>query len=223
MAESRTSIANQALYLAGAERVDSIEDATPSAVVLNQIFDKTLEELITYTNWACCTFRQALAVASGDNFTEFDYKYQLPTDPLFLGWPILLDFSGTTPTYGELDDDTPFLIEAQVLYTDCEDVGLKYIGFQDDVSKLDSWMVTPLIYGLAAKACYRITEDVAKAAQLEQAYFQRRIEAATLDGQRRGYRNASRNRRTNAYYGGRSPRWDRVAGRGSTPANPPTS
>ena len=217
MAFTQTSVANQALYIAGADRIDDLSDGSPSALVLSEVYDQSIREILRFShNWACATYRVILAVAGGDNLTPFDYKYQLPSDPEWLRTQAILDFEGHadgTADYNEYDDESQWFREGSVIYTSIQNAGLKYSGFTETAS-LDAWVIDVLILLLASKAAYRIGTNGQKARELRQDYLTARIEAAATDGSERQNPTHALNRRSNRGYLKRGD-WARSAGTGS--------
>ena len=180
MIKSKTELFNAVLTRLGEKRINDSNVTDASAVVLRDVYQQSVDEVLASYPWSCATSRAVLAHLDGDNFTGYAHKYQIPADCLQI--VSLLD----AEEYYPLSDD--YVREGRVLYTDVPNVAVKYtkrIEFYD----MDTLVQTALVFMLAAKSAYRITQN----AQLEQdmllQYQSARLEAEFADGYEKKNRN----------------------------------
>lgn len=171
------SIANQALFLLGAGRIDAMSDGSTNAVVCNQFYDVTKDEVLSSYEWTCALYRTRLASVSGDHYSTWDYRYRLPVDPYCYRVVCLLDGEEYTDMPYE-----PWYKEGKYIYTNTSPCFIKYLGRVEDENDLDLNVVTCLVYALAAKIATKVVEDQKKAASMTQLYAMKRAEAISLDG-----------------------------------------
>lgn len=181
MIKSKTELFNAVLTRLGEKRINDSNVTDASAVVLRDVYQQSVDEVLASYPWSCATSRAVLAHLDGDNFTGYAHKYQIPADCLQI--VSLLD----AEEYYPITDD--YVREGRVLYTDVPNVAVKYtkrIEFYD----MDTLVQTALVFMLAAKSAYRITQN----AQLEQdmllQYQSARLEAEFADGYEKKNRNA---------------------------------
>jgi len=153
---TQVEIYNYVFTALGLERVSSVSE-NDKCLSLSAIWDLSRDEVLMSHDWNFATEIQALSVPAVDNLTGYDYVYQLPVDPYCLKIQMLMDSDGDE--YPE----QPYKIMRRYLYTDLEDVYLKYT-FRSTI--YDDW---PAAFGvffayyLAAKAAMKLKQD----AQLE--------------------------------------------------------
>jgi hypothetical protein len=155
MVTGKVDIYNLALAHIGAERVSSISGTDEKTVLLNSFYQPLLDKVLRLQVWGFAIERQVLAADTGDNYTIYAYKYQLPEDPYCLKPLCLLD-SGYADTKRE---EYPWEIENRYLYSDVSSAILKYIGRPSTVTKMDSDFVIFFAAYLAAQIAFRITGD----------------------------------------------------------------
>ena len=146
---SKVSIANFAIFVElGLDQITALTEDSKAARLVNLLFDDTAKEVMNDGAWASATFRQLLAQDAETPSWEFNFRYVLPTDPLFLG---LLKINELIP------GDTVYKVEAGFLLTDANPVSLLYKGFQDDTEKYGTHLTRAITLLLAAKMCYGLT------------------------------------------------------------------
>src|SRR5579863_9157132 len=120
MANSQTMILNKALVLCGAATVTSINDNSPNAIALNNVYELSLQSILSECKWNFCTTRATLSVAAispafyypGENFT-----YAIPTN--------LIRIWATNPVVAQIREEGGQIISdtqnLQILYTYYDD------------------------------------------------------------------------------------------------------
>jgi len=152
---------NKALRRLGAKPLTTVTTpAGKEADLCNEFFQQTLDELIdsfsTNYNWSFAIARDSLTVDTGDNFTPFEYKFDLILDPVVMRVITLIDEAGET--YADMPD-SKYIIEAGFLYTDITPCSIKYLKQFTDVDGLPELFLIPLHLRLASKICMSLTKD----------------------------------------------------------------
>jgi len=180
MIKSKTELFNAVLTRLGEKRINDSNVTDASAVVLRDVYQQSVDEVLNSYPWSCATSRAVLAHLDGDNFTGYQYKYQIPADCLQI--VSLLD----AEEYFPLTDD--YVREGRILYTDVPNVAVKYtrrIEFYD----MDTLVQNMLVFMLAAKSAYRITQNADLEQDMLAQYMIAKNEAEFADGYEKKNRN----------------------------------
>lgn len=148
---SSVEICNMALTRLGQARIASLTQTGLEAEMCNLYYDATKKELISSHDWSFAIKRAVLAAESGDNFTEYSYKYALPTD--FLKMINLI----SSEDYSDLTDD--YRIEGTSLLSNLSPCYIKYIRSGVNDTQFPSQFVQALYLRLASKMCIKLTQD----------------------------------------------------------------
>lgn len=186
MIESDVAICNQALYLIGADRIDTLSEGSPQSKACLQFYTPTKDEVLSEHTWNCAVWRVQLADLAGTYYTNWKYQFQLPEDPYCLRVLALLDFINST--YAELPHE-PYEVEGRVLLCNLSAVGIRYIGRILE-NQMSSWVAETLVYKLAAKISTKIGNK--KPTDMYQAYMVQWQRAIQLDGMNRKNRDKPR-------------------------------
>ncbi len=84
MTDSKFDICNQALVLVGANTITSFEENTTESKVANQLYETSLENLLSRCRWRFATKQQQLSRLTGTPTARWSAKYSLPSDALIL-------------------------------------------------------------------------------------------------------------------------------------------
>ncbi len=84
MADSKFDICNQALVLVGANTITSFEENTTESVVANQLYESTLENLLSRCRWRFATKQQQLSRLSTTPTARWSASYSIPSNALIL-------------------------------------------------------------------------------------------------------------------------------------------
>lgn len=164
MAQSSTSICNQALARLGAKRINSYEDATdtkPEALYCRLFYEQTAKALLRAHLWWFAKHRVQLSKDTSDPAFQWTYAYTLPND--FLR-PILVYDGSDNPT-GETEYD--YELEGARLLTDDSAVYLKYVRWVADESSWDALFTELMILHLAKKLVIPLSQDVQLKTEIE--------------------------------------------------------
>lgn len=148
---SVTQIQNSALIKLGAEQINDEDDANKRARLVKEQYPKVRDDLLRAHPWRFAVARVALTPISPkpDNFFDFDYVFQLPSDCL-------------RPIGNNLCDTDPWAVEDRYFVCDQATVILIYIKQVTNVSKFDDNFCEVLAWCLAADIAYALTQNVAR-------------------------------------------------------------
>ncbi len=155
---SQVQIVNLALLKFGSISIQAITDTTPQARFANVLWDIVRDELLFSYPWNFAMKRYLLDTPSAvldDPLDEYEYIFTLPADCLRV-WDIY-------------SSDAEYTIEGGVLYTNDEEVNLKYIAKITDVSLFPPPFVRCLATSLGAELCLKLEggKDRANGLKLE--------------------------------------------------------
>jgi len=163
MAESKTSVCNQALARLGAVRINDYTDDTdtkPEAIYCRLFFDQTVRALQKDHFWPFAKKRVKLSadtewagVDTGNDF-QYAYAYHLPSDFL----RIILFWNASDLRDGRTNYS--YEIEGKRLLTDEAAVYLKYIKNVTDVGAWDSLFTEVMVLILANKLVVPLSQDL---------------------------------------------------------------
>lgn len=120
MANSQTQIINKALVLCGAATITNINDGTPNANALSNVYDISLQSILSECKWNFCTVRASLTQVATESptYPAFLYPgesfvYALPTGVIRI-WAVNPGNAMWREESGQLISDSANL---QILYT----------------------------------------------------------------------------------------------------------
>jgi len=80
MADSKFDICNKALVLVGANTIASFTESTTESKVASQLYESTLENLLTRCRWRFASKQAQLSKNSADPTARYESSYALPSD-----------------------------------------------------------------------------------------------------------------------------------------------
>ena len=80
MADSKFDICNKALVLVGANTISSFTQNTTESKVANQLYESTLENLLTRCRWRFASKQAQLSKNTANPDARYDSSYALPND-----------------------------------------------------------------------------------------------------------------------------------------------
>jgi len=152
MSTSTISICNNALRKIGANVITSLEQDTEEAKACKSIFQETLDEMLAQYKWNFAMCRSRLARLDSTPAFEYEYEYQLPTDPYCLTIRKVVNAS---------DNVIEYKIEGRKLLTDTDGVYILYTKRVTDMNELTPLFKSALIYNLASSLAMTLAEDTA--------------------------------------------------------------
>lgn len=169
MITTEVELCNHALSYLGESRIASLEDSNERARICNLLYDQTRDELLVDGEWPFAIGRRALAAATEENLTKYEYRYMLPSD--YLKLLDVLDDS----TYDEVQNHklvtVEYKIEAGRLLTDLTPCYVRYIKRITKTNLFPEMFAQAFALSLAAKVCPRLSQNFGLAAQVAQAAF----------------------------------------------------
>lgn len=170
MAASEVAIANSALIKIGAERIDSLSDSNPRAILCNEQYAKKRDGLLLSHPWNFAIERVELAEVLPVPIDGWEHKFALPNDCL----RVL-----------EINEDSAILwaVEGPYLHTNESSVMIRYIKKITDTTKFSKSFDEVLALSLAADICYAIKKDASHAKNLYDAYRYELSQARSFDAQ----------------------------------------
>lgn len=181
---SKTDIANQALTQLGAKRITSITDGTPHAQLVNEIIDDVIKEVMIDGAFSSTIRRASLNATSNTPVFDFNYEYQLPTNPKCLRVLAIEDGVGNFLQYlPDLEGETDYRIEGDKLLTDSTTAKIKYIAYITDTGSYDQALLMAIKAKLTAELAYPITGSGTLAERLYTKYERVLARAKSIDGQ----------------------------------------
>jgi hypothetical protein len=162
MAESETTVCNQALARIGAKRINDYTDATdtkPEAIYCRLFFDQTRRALLKDHYWPFAKARVALSRdtewdTDTDNDFGHSYAYHLPNKFL----RIIQFYNGSTHPTGK----TSYSYEIEALRLLCSEtaVYLQYVQDVTDVGAWDALFTEMMILTLANKLTIPLSQEL---------------------------------------------------------------
>ena len=155
---TETAIANEALFLCGANPITDIDSATdPNAIIVNTVFDAVRDDMLSKHDWAFADVVAELAEDTGvDNYTMYEYAYDLPVD--IIRMINLVHYSASNPQYTDAPY-LPYMLRANHLYTDEAPCWIRYTKQETDVTQFPHWFGRAFAAALAAEITPRLTAD----------------------------------------------------------------
>lgn len=140
---SKVSIISEAVVKLGGKPVSSLDEDRKPVTVLVNLFDSTYEAALTMHRWRFAMAKRDLARLSATPLNEWQYAFQLPTDP-----PYLLAIR----TYPSID----YEIFEDKLYANSTTCALDYV-FRPAISALPAYFAKTLSLMLAVEGAIPVT------------------------------------------------------------------
>ena len=173
MADSKFDICNKALVLVGANTISSFTQNTTESKVANQLYESTLENLLTRCRWRFASKQAQLSKNTTSPDARYDSSYALPSDAHIIH----------TVTVG--DDIIKYDRYGQNLFTNTtsSDTVIADYTFQPSESIFPPYFKQTLVFELASL----FAGAIARNDQLSELYHKRSIAqlaiAKATDGQ----------------------------------------
>ena len=153
----KLAIANNALNLLGEYSIESLDEDTRPAELINEYFDSTWEEVLNEYIWSDALAYADLAKLVETPVNEYSYAYQLPTDCIRV--IEINNDSDVTPTDN-------YILQGNKILTDMDSVTVKYIR-RIDPTTADPQLTKVFYKSLAVK----IAMPLVKSASIRSALF----------------------------------------------------
>ena len=161
MADSKFDICNKAMVLVGANTISSFTQNTTESKVASQLYEATLENLITRCRWRFASKQSQLSKNTTNPDARYESSYALPNDALVIH----------TVTVG--DDVIKYDRYGQNLFTDTtsSDIVIADYTFQPSESDFPPYFKQTLVFELASL----FAGAIARNDQLSELYHKRGI------------------------------------------------
>ena len=170
MATSAVPICNSALIKVGAERIDSLSDTTKRAVIVNEQYEKSRDDLMMSHPWNFAIARLELAQSATDPVNGWDAAFTLTNNVLRV-----LEIND--------DDSLDWAVEGGYVVTDETSCTIKYIKKITDTTLFPKIFEEVLAWKLAADICYAITQSSTLADAIYKKYELHLAKARSFDSQ----------------------------------------
>lgn len=155
-ANSQTSIINKALTMVGAATITNINDGTPNAQTLSNVYEIALQSILSECKWNFCTSRSTLSLVysvnntSGTSPVAFlypgeSYVYQLPE--------LIIRIHDVNPTWANWREESGQII------SDTANLGILYTYYDDNPNDYPSYFLDAFIDKLCADIAYNIVNS----------------------------------------------------------------
>lgn len=155
MVSTNVQLCNLALEEIGEDRISDLTDDSKAARACNLILNPTIDEILELYDWSDAVKRAQVSALDVDNYTEYDYVYQLPNDCLRILYLIEVD----DDTYTELPEQQ-YIKEGRRIYTDLSPCVIKYL-YRPEVKNMSSGLVKTIKHTLASQLANRLAQDPA--------------------------------------------------------------
>jgi hypothetical protein len=181
MALSKFDICNQALVLVGANTITSFSQNTTESIVANQLYETTVEDLLTKCRWRFASKQVQLSKNTTNPDARYESSYALPSDALILHTVTVSDDVINYDRYG------------QNIFTNTStsDTVIADYTFQPSESIFPPYFAQVLVFELASL----FAGAIARNDQLANLYAQRAVaqlqQAKSIDSQAQTTRRAN--------------------------------
>ena len=161
MADSKFDICNKAMVLVGANTITSFTENTTESKVAGQLYESTLENLITRCRWRFASKQTQLSKNTTNPDARYESSYALPADALVIHTVTVADDVIKYDRYG------------QNLFTDTtsSDTVIADYTFQPSESDFPPYFKQTLVFELASL----FAGAIARNDQLSELYHKRAI------------------------------------------------
>lgn len=181
MALSKFDICNQALVLVGANTITSFSQNTTESIVANQLYETTLEDLLTKCRWRFASKQIQLSKNTTNPDARYESSYALPSDAIIIHTITVSDQVIIYDRYG------------QNIFTNTtsSDTVIADYTFQPSESIFPPYFAKVLVFELASL----FAGAIARNDQLANLYAQRAVaqlqQAKSIDSQAQTTRRAN--------------------------------
>lgn len=172
MARSKTSIMNMALDLVGASNIISPTDNTKAARAMNRAWQPTLDLLLEKHAWSFAIKRTGLAETVATPDYEYSHQFALPLGclrPLDV-WP----------------KNVKWKREGAYVVCNASAIRLRYVSSIIDPNEFTETFSGLLALALAKQTCFKLSQNRAKTAELNEEFKKQFLWAASDDSKGAG-------------------------------------
>lgn len=171
MSLTKVNIANMALRMMGAGRIESLTENAPEAQAITDVYDMCRRELLRLLPWRFATKYVELANTGTTPTLQWSQEYQLPSDVIKV-----ISLNNPQANY-------PFEIQGDKLLCDDSTAKIKYIQDIEDVAQFDDNFAQALAALIASRTATTITGSRTKQNDMYAMYKESIAEARTMSAQ----------------------------------------
>jgi len=168
MADTATSVANEALLLLGQGFIAELDEKSQKAEIARLFFDPCVRTALRDANWNAATARKVLPRISTDPDFGWSYAYRLPSNYI----RIVAIYDGD----GDKLETDQYDLEGRAILTNCGEIRLRYVE-ETSISLMPRDFVDCVAALLAAKMASKLTGSNSKVQNMY-ALYQDRLNAA---------------------------------------------
>ena len=159
MANSQTQIINKALVLCGATTIININDGTPNSLALQNVYEMSLQSILSECKWNFCTTRQLLSVSA----TPPAYYY--PGEVVTYNLPVgVIRIWMTNPAVANIREESGQLI------SDTLNLGIMYTFYDDNPGDYPSYFLDAFVDKLCSDIAFVIINSATIASAFVKKY-----------------------------------------------------
>lgn len=155
---NQTAIANLALRRFGQSRITSINQSSPAAIAIRDVWDNARKAALRAHHWNFATKQAELTASATTPAFKWAYAYPLPSDYLRLISCNCIP-AGTSVTYFDIQNGAAYGSDRGVLVSNYSDAKIEYVA---DVVEFETWdeqFVEAFSYKLAEMVCPALLSD----------------------------------------------------------------
>ena len=160
-------IVNGSLLLIGANLITNIEER--NGRIMNAFYPSTRDEIVAAAEWNFAKGRASLSRLAAAPVFEFDYQYELPSDPYCLRVVELYD------------SDSEWKVEGRQLLTNDDTAKIRYMKRVIDTALFSPMFVKSLQFYLASLGAFPVMRDGTLTTKYYQMYLNTISEARTMN------------------------------------------
>lgn len=179
---AQLTIINKALFKIGAQRITSISDGSPNAVLVGEIYQECLTEVIEEAPWSFClknaVLNQIDLAEDLPNMADgVDIAYALPADYLDI---YMINYP--TAQIRQQYLDTPYVTSPLLaLLSDTPGLIMRYKFINTNPTTYTSKFAEALSCKIAAQLCFKISEAAQYATVIRAEYKEALLSAISAD------------------------------------------
>ncbi len=172
MSAAAVDIVNDALVIVGASTITSLSDTSKEAVVMNSIYTKVRDQLLSSHPWNFAMDRLA-DVAADSNLPAGNW-----------GWGYAFTLPANVLRVWEIDDEEEsWVVESGILLANYAPISYRFIKKQTDTTKYSPYFERAFAYALALRSGFSLTQSATLIESLQKMAASSLAEARSYDAQ----------------------------------------
>jgi hypothetical protein len=171
---SVVEICNSALSPLGNYTIGSLADDTKQSKLCNLKYEPVRDAVFRAFPWNCLQVRTSLARDTATPTSEYEYFYQLPTNPACLRVLRIIEAE---------DYDYDWKVEGRKIAIDAESCNIVYVAKITDPNQYDSLLKEAISARLGAEIAYALTGSASLLKSMWELYQMKVREARSVDSQ----------------------------------------